>query len=290
MLKELWQSERSARQLQGFVVANERVSDAIYLLDVFIPKRFIEVRAGQFLMLKAGLASDPLLNRPFSIHNVSFEKDGMHVWVLYLVKRVGTTLLTQKRPSDKIDLIIPLGNSFFSYLDLDALKDLILVAGGIGVAPYYLFMNKVRKCCPNVKPKLFYGAKDAPSLYKRWIDESMFSEIIYATDNGSYGFKGNIIAALYHYLGQHQAVYNKNKLTIISCGSINMLYKLNMMLDKTKIDHIVSLEGPMGCGMGLCLGCVIESRDGSYVKLCQHGPIFKSNEILWEKLPFLNLS
>jgi dihydroorotate dehydrogenase electron transfer subunit len=43
----------------------------------------------------------------------------------------------------------------------------------------------------------------------------------------------------------------------------------------------------MACGIGVCLGCVVkvkkkEKEDFAYDRVCKEGPVFKSDEVVWE--------
>ena len=41
----------------------------------------------------------------------------------------------------------------------------------------------------------------------------------------------------------------------------------------------LSLETPMACGVGVCLGCVVELEDGRYVPACKEGPVFRATRL-----------
>jgi dihydroorotate dehydrogenase electron transfer subunit len=45
----------------------------------------------------------------------------------------------------------------------------------------------------------------------------------------------------------------------------------------------ISLEVRMGCGVGVCYGCTVKTRNGLR-QVCKHGPIFNLEEVLWDKL------
>jgi dihydroorotate dehydrogenase electron transfer subunit len=45
-----------------------------------------------------------------------------------------------------------------------------------------------------------------------------------------------------------------------------------------KINCQVSFEQFMGCGLGVCCGCTIETKNG-YKKVCKDGPVFNLKEI-----------
>ena len=43
----------------------------------------------------------------------------------------------------------------------------------------------------------------------------------------------------------------------------------------------VSMERRMGCGIGTCLGCVCDRRDGKgHYKVCKDGPVFNAEEVV----------
>ena len=48
---------------------------------------------------------------------------------------------------------------------------------------------------------------------------------------------------------------------------------------------LVSLENPMACGFGVCLGCAAPRAEGGFSLVCRDGPIFDAREINWEGLP-----
>jgi len=43
------------------------------------------------------------------------------------------------------------------------------------------------------------------------------------------------------------------------------------------------LEVRMGCGLGICYGCTVKTREGLR-QVCKDGPIFNLDEVLWDKL------
>jgi dihydroorotate dehydrogenase electron transfer subunit len=45
----------------------------------------------------------------------------------------------------------------------------------------------------------------------------------------------------------------------------------------------VALEAPMPCGFGVCMGCVVKTRDGRYQRVCREGPVFDANEVVWDE-------
>ena len=44
----------------------------------------------------------------------------------------------------------------------------------------------------------------------------------------------------------------------------------------------VSMEQNMGCAVGACLGCVVMGTTGVPQRVCREGPVFGSDELVWE--------
>jgi len=43
------------------------------------------------------------------------------------------------------------------------------------------------------------------------------------------------------------------------------------------------MEQRMGCAMGVCLGCVVMTKNG-YQRVCRDGPVFQADEMIWDGL------
>jgi dihydroorotate dehydrogenase electron transfer subunit len=53
------------------------------------------------------------------------------------------------------------------------------------------------------------------------------------------------------------------------------------MAKQHRMRAYISMEEHMACGIGACLGCVVNTRDG-YKRVCKEGPVFESREIAWQ--------
>ncbi|MER3419409.1 MAG: hypothetical protein C4290_02285, partial [Chloroflexota bacterium] len=87
---------------------------------------------GQFVMVRCGEGYDPLLPRAFSIYRIRDGSDGPEIGLLLEVVGRGTAWLARRRPGDEVALFGPLGHGFSVR---PAARNLLLVGGGIGVAP-----------------------------------------------------------------------------------------------------------------------------------------------------------
>ena len=276
------------------ITVNRKIKDTEGTYILRIKNRFIasNYKPGQFVMLKADEGGlNPLLSRPFSIFN-KFSGDEFEV--LYRVFGSATEILSGVKEGSFLEVTGPLGNGF--NLNADNKDDAgtkkgnvrILIAGGIGIAPLYSMPEYINnnnsddagsESEEKDKIILYYGARKAEELYFRHSIHSRFDEVYFATDDGSFGFKGNIIDLLYENMGGYADA------DFYTCGPKPML---NALISKFSASGLsgrlqASLEESFGCGIGVCLGCVIKTKtktDFEYKRVCKDGPVFYADEIL----------
>jgi dihydroorotate dehydrogenase electron transfer subunit len=95
------------------------------------------------------------------------------------------------------------------------------------------------------------------------------------TEDGSVGKRGLVTSYVAEYIEAHL----KEKLRIYACGPDGMLRATNTLGLKLKVPGELSLEAPMPCGIGVCLGCVVPLTAGGYARVCVEGPVFKIGEV-----------
>lgn len=218
-------------------------------------------------MLSVSNGLDPLLKRPFSIFRVS-EK---HFQILYRVVGKATEILKNKKAGDVIEALGPLGNGFPRIKP--NIKP-ILIAGGVGVAPLFALAESVKY----KKPLFFLGARNKKELL--CINELRKIRInpVIATDDGSAGLKGTVVDALSAFLTRHSSLVTRH--CIYACGPKAMLRELSFLAGKFNIEAYGAFEENMACGVGACLGCMVNTKDGLR-SVCKEGPVFPLGEILW---------
>ncbi|MDP2831500.1 MAG: dihydroorotate dehydrogenase electron transfer subunit, partial [Candidatus Omnitrophota bacterium] len=97
-----------------------------------------------------------------------------------------------------------------------------------------------------------------------------------ATDDGSFVFRGKVTDLLQ----QQLSVIGHRSSVIYACGPHPMLKAVSEIARENKINAQLSLEEHMACGLGACLGCVVETRAG-YKTVCKDGPVFSGEELIW---------
>ncbi len=220
-------------------------------------------------MLSTGNGLDPLLKRPFSIHR----RTGSDIRILYRVAGRGTDILSRKRPGDVLQIIGPLGNSFPVGRSR---KNIILVAGGVGIAPVFALAEGLIASLK--KPVLFYGAKTGSGLLCIEELNSIGIETHICTDSGDTGRKGPVTAILREFIQGNPSV--SEDCCIYACGPEPMLRSLSALAAEYGLRGYAALEQNMACGIGACLGCIVNTT-GGYKRVCREGPVFPMNEILW---------
>src|SRR5215472_17608888 len=116
------------------VIANTRLSSSYNVIGLAAPEIARQAQPGQFVMIKPTQGLDPILRRPFSIFEILRRNDEV-IGLSLLNKRVGvgTTVLYDARPGDRIGCLGPLGRPF---VPVDPPADAWMVAGGVGLAPF----------------------------------------------------------------------------------------------------------------------------------------------------------
>jgi dihydroorotate dehydrogenase electron transfer subunit len=238
---------------------------------------------GQFVHVLCGSSHDPLLRRPFSIFNA--DGGAGQIAIMYEIRGRGTALLAEKRVGESVDVIGPLGNGFT--LPECGNPPVVLVGGGIGAAPLYYL---ARMACDRVGDEcvsLHMGARTAGlhvchDEFSCMCQDDADSRYWITTDDGSmgeHGFVTDLLLRRIEQLGPDSAP------TIYACGPMPMLKAVAGIAKDHGIKCQVSLESKMACGVGACMGCVVKVRDGDgfkYVRVCNEGPVFDAEDIVWE--------
>ncbi len=244
-------------------------TSSVYQLKVMLEPGSQEPAAGQFYMLHA-VRSDVLLGRPISIYHSEIIKDGknagcIELTFLILLKGKGTRELCALHHGDVINLIGPCGNRFPMP---DAGKGKIcIVGGGIGVAPVAGFAETLTNVSYD-----FYASFKSGSY---GLENVKADKLVITTDDGSVGIHGMLPAALTEETlraGNYEALY--------ACGPTPMLAYLQKICRAVGVKCWLSMEAHMACGVGVCLGCVIDTAEGKK-RCCKEGPVFDGDILLF---------
>ena len=263
------------------VLGNQKVALGHFVMTMSSPRIACKAKPGQFVQVMCSDAGGPLLPRPFSF--LTTTKNDFSL--LYQVVGKGTEILSKAKKGDMLWILGPLGNGF----DLGrrrtvegGRKTAVLVGGGVGIPPLYHLAQKLVK--DKILVHIFLGARNNNLLLCEKDFKKLKVNLHIATDDGSKGYKGLVTGPLEDFLKK----INSKETEIYTCGPTPMLKAVSLLSQKYGIDCQVSVEEPMACGFGVCLGCAVKIRqvpsasDFRYAMACTEGPVFKADEILWE--------
>lgn len=283
------------------VTSNVEVMPGVYLMWLEAPDIASHAQPGQFITV---CCEELILRRPFSVHQVSFLSSPStgedlgegRIAILFKVVGKGTFGLLKVQAGNKIDVLGPLGRGF----DIAAnSKNLLLVGGGIGIAPL-IFLAQY--AAPQYQVTLIHGASTAAQIYPfpslraeaLSIAKGQRSNLsplpekvqfIPVTEDGTLGRKGMVTDILPDFLSWADQV--------CACGPVDMYKAMSLTLNpspskgesekRSNLRCQVSLEVRMGCGIGACRSCTINTRHG-LKQVCRDGPVFELNDILWQEV------
>jgi dihydroorotate dehydrogenase electron transfer subunit len=259
------------REFYAEVTATEPIMGDAVLLTFAAPAPMASVvQAGQFveILCRGESSFDPLLRRPYSIYHASAADNTMTVLVRPFGR--GSAWLVERQPGEVLDVLGPLGNTFTV---APRTTNFLMVAGGVGAAP--LVMLAEEAVAKGLSVTYLMGAAEETSLLPASaLPDSV--EYVVATDDGSRGHRGFVTELVPEYVRWADQIF--------TCGPEPMFRSLRQVLMPLRIGGKppiqVSMERTMACGLGACLGCVVETKSGMQTS-CVDGPVYDMDEVVW---------
>lgn len=249
------------KQIADFTLVGKECYGTSVLLRLRDEQPLPEIVPGQFVQVRVDDSPSTYLRRPISIHDV----DPANNMISLLVQMVGegTRHLGAANVGDQLNLVLPLGNG---YTLPSASDKVLLVGGGIGIAPLYYLAK-----CMDAQPTFLLGGKKTSDLVR--LDAySSIGETLITTEDGSLGEKGMVTM---HSVWQ-QRQFDK----IYVCGPKRMMMAVADIARANNVWCEVSLEHMMACGLGACLCCVEDTVEGNLC-VCKEGPVFNTRRLKW---------
>ncbi len=246
------------------VAENIRLNANYVLLKLTQSAPLPEMLPGQFAEIRVDGSATTFLRRPISINYI--DRKANEVWFLVQLVGDGTRKLAECRKGDVINVILPLGNGFSMP---GAGKNVLLVGGGVGTAPMLYLGEILRQHC---NPTFLLGARSKEDLLQLDFFKAK-GEVYVTTEDGSLGEKG--------YVTMHSILRERRFDMIYACGPKPMMMAVAKYAHANGIECEVSLENTMACGVGACLCCVENTKEG-HVCVCKEGPVFNIKKLLWQ--------
>ena len=271
------------RRLWTAPLQHREAIDRAYHVLTFTPPEPIAALPGQFAMIRSTTwGSDPLLPRPMSLLTA-----GERPSILIKVVGQGTRRMANASSGEVFELLAPLGRS---WSDFDAQRApaaasdrrAVLVAGGVGVAPLLFLARELAARDPSRLPLALYGSRSIADLPLA-AELAAVSELRVATEDGSRGTRGRVTVILEAALREHAAAGRPVK--VYTCGPEAMMAAVAALCESLDVPCEVSLETPMACGYGVCLGCPVPRSSAGFLYACTEGPCIDAAAIAWKEGP-----
>lgn len=248
----------------------ERLTDNIFLLDVYAPRVAKKCLAGQFVIIRVDDKGERI---PLTV--CDFDRDKSLVTVV--VQEIGaTTYKTGKlRVGDCLaDFVGPLGNpSELTQMPIGELKNkkVVFVAGGVGAAPVYPQVKYLHE--NGVKADVIVGAKNKDLLILQNELRNVAENVFVITDDGSCGDKGLVTDKL-----QKLVASGKNYDLCVAIGPVIMMKFVSALTRQLGIKTVVSMNPIMVDGTGMCGACRVIVGDKVRFA-CVDGPEFDGHAV-----------
>ncbi len=247
------------------VVSNTKLNERNILIKLTRAEGLPEMRPGQFVEVRVDHSATTYLRRPISINFVDYTTQ--ELWLMIQLVGDGTRQLAELKAGDTLNLMFPLGNGFTLPQVQEGKRKMLLVGGGVGVAPLLYYGAKLQEIGHEVT--FLLGARTAQDLLML-PDFEKYGRVLTTTEDGTAGERG--------FVTQHNALSCETFDSIHTCGPTPMMRAVAAYAHSKDTACEVSLENTMACGIGACLCCVQDTPQG-HKCVCTDGPVFDAREV-----------
>ena len=240
------------------IVSKKALNPTVVRMTIHAPLIARKAEPGQFVILRAGENSERL---PLTV--ADFDREAGTVTIIYQIVGAGTMELNTLEQGDSLHYLVgPLGVATHT----DGLKKVCIVGGGVGCAIAYPVAKKLHGLGAEVHSVVGFRNRNLVILEDDF--RAVSSEMRLMTDDGSYGEKGLVTAAL-EKLIQEGNQYDE----VIAIGPLVMMKFVCQVTKKYGVKTVVSMNPIMVDGTGMCGGCRL-TVGGETKFACVDGPDF----------------
>ncbi len=249
------------------IISKTSLSSNIKSFEISAPDIAKNSKAGQFVILRLHEKGERI---PLTIAGSDSAKGTVRI--IFQEAGKTTTELGALNEGQYIrDVLGPLGHP----TEIKNYGTIVAVAGGVGTAEVLPVIKSLLKAGNKVITIVGARNKDLLILEDELKENS--SQLLIATDDGSYGVKGfvtNILAD----------VISKEKINIVyAIGPVPMMKAVSNMTKEHNIETLVSLNPIMVDGTGMCGACRV-TVNGKTKFACVDGPEFDAHKVNWDEL------
>lgn len=249
------------------ILKKESLNSTVTLMKIDAPLVAEKAEPGQFIILRVNDDGERI---PLTIAGYDREKGS--VTIIFQIVGATTALLNAKNEGEYItDFVGPLGKAS----ELDGLKNVLIVGGGVGCAIALPVAEKLKELGAKVTSVIGFRTKDLVILENEFRNAS--EKLYVMTDDGSYGVHGNVCAPINDMLSAGQT-FDK----VIAIGPVIMMKFVTQAVKPSGIPCEVSMNPIMIDGTGMCGGCrltLIKNGEKVTKFACVDGPDFNAYEV-----------
>jgi dihydroorotate dehydrogenase electron transfer subunit len=263
-------------QVRGTVLTVRRV-DAYHALTFVAPAIATRFRPGQFISVAVGGPTSSMLGRrAFAVHDVRPDHGGTVEFIVE-ASGAGTQWLSGLRARDVLDAVGPLGRPFPVPRDPSSC---LLLGVGYGSSPLFALAARLRERGSTVDFMLSGGSADR--VFGALTARRTGRSLTVLTSDGSLGARGPVTLML------EQVIREARTEVIYACAPVSVLRDVSVLAAHYMIPVQASVDVPMACGTGVCMGCVlpVTGTDGvtRIVRACVDGPVFRGDLVRWDDI------
>ena len=248
------------------IVKKEVLSAMIKSFEIEAKDIAKNVKPGQFIVIRINEKGERF---PLTVAGTDLKKGTIKI----IFQEVGksTIYLGTLKEGDYIrDIVGPLGQP----TEIKTFGTVVAIAGGVGTAELLPVISALLKA--GNKVITIVGARNKSLLLMQKELKANSSELLIATDDGSYGIKGFVTTVL-------ADVVKKEKVNVVyAIGPVPMMKAVSNMTNEYNLKTLVSLNPIMVDGTGMCGACRV-SVNKQIKFACVDGPEFDGHQVDWDE-------
>jgi ferredoxin--NADP+ reductase/dihydroorotate dehydrogenase electron transfer subunit len=250
------------------ILEKYQMAPVLHLMKIQAPDVAKAAKAGQFIILRIDENGERI---PLTI--ADFDREEGSVTIIFQEMGKTTKQLATMGAGDELeDFVGPLGKAS----EIEKLGTVMLVGGGVGIAPIYPQVKAYREAGNKVISII--GARNEELLILEDEMREASDELYVATDDGSKGHHGFVTDIVKQVLDSGEDVAR-----VVVIGPPILMRVAAGMLEPYDVEILVSLNPIMIDGTGMCGGCRV-SVGGETKFACVDGPEFDARKVDFDLL------
>jgi ferredoxin--NADP+ reductase len=253
------------------IVRKKIIGPAVFQLDIDAPEIAKRHKAGNFIMLRINETGERI---PLTVADKNVEEGTVRL-VFQAMGKTSSMLGALEEGDELLDFVGPLGKP----THIEKMKGIaICVGGGIGVAPVHPIAKALKEAGNRVISII--GARAKELLIMEEDMKKASTELLIATDDGSYGHKGFVTELLEEVIKREG---KENIGVVVAVGPVPMMRACANTTLPYGVRTEVSLNPIMVDATGMCGACRV-SVGGETKFACVDGPEFDGHKVDFDEL------